>query len=89
MLIDDVYVDQVKKLVDEVIDIVIKCLEINLLLIECEKMFELLKVEEFFRQFIFVREDNFEVKNIKWLNILEFSVEKVEEKIYEYIKVER
>lgn len=89
MSTDDVYADQAKKLVDEVIDTAIKRLETNLSLTEREKTFESLKAEEFSRQSTFVREDNFEVKNIKWLNISEFSVEKAEEKIHEYIKVER
>lgn len=86
MSTDDVYADQAKKLVDEVIDTAIKRLETNLSLTEREKTFESLKAEEFSRQSTFVREDNFEVKNIKWLNISEFSVEKAEGKIHEYIK---
>jgi hypothetical protein len=87
MSTDDVYADQAKKLVDEVIETAITRLETNLSLTEREKTFESLKAEEFSRQSTFVRDDNFEVKNIKWLTISEFSVEKAEEKIHEFIKV--
>ncbi|XP_062588727.1 A-kinase anchor protein 14-like [Saccostrea cucullata] len=86
MSTDDVYADQAKRLVDEVIDIAIKRLETNLSLTEREKTFESLKAEEFSRQSTFVRDDNFEVKNIKWLTISEFSAEKAEQKIHEFIK---
>ncbi|KAK3096085.1 hypothetical protein FSP39_022939 [Pinctada imbricata] len=86
MSTDDVYADQAKRLVDEVIDTAIKRLETNLSLTERERTFESLKAEEFSRQSTFVKDENYEVKNIKWLKIEEFSVEKAEQKINEFIK---
>ena len=84
---DDVYADQAKRLVDEVIDSAIKRLETNLSLTDREKTFESLRAEEFSRQSTFARDESYVVKNINWLNIEEFSVDKAEQKINEYIKV--
>ena len=37
---------------------------------------------------VVVMEDDYEIQNIEWLNIEEFSEKRAEEKIHEFIKVE-
>lgn len=86
MSTDEIYADQARRLVDEVIESAIGRLETSLSLTEREKSFELSKVADASRQSTFVR-DNYQLKDIKWLTISEFTVEKGEEKINDFIKV--
>lgn len=85
MSTDEIYADQARRLVDEVIESAIGRLETSLSLTEREKSFELSKVTDASRQSTFVR-DNYQLKDIKWLTISEFTVERGEEKINDYIK---
>ncbi|WAR27458.1 AKA14-like protein [Mya arenaria] len=84
----DVYAEQAKKLVDDVIELAIKRLETNLsLMSEKERTFESLKYSEMMsRESTFAREDDFVIDNIAWLAIGDFSVEMAESKINEFIK---
>lgn len=84
---DDVYADQAKLLVDEVIETAITRLQTSLSLNERERTFESLKQSEISRQSTFVKEENYELKNITWLSIADFSVEEAEQKINDFIKV--
>jgi len=84
----DVYAQQAKKLVDDVIEMAIKRLETNVsLMSEREKTFESLKFSEMSRDTTFVREDDYIIENVTWLSIGEFSVEAAEKKIDEFVKV--
>ncbi|XP_033760000.1 A-kinase anchor protein 14-like [Pecten maximus] len=85
---DDIYADQAKHLVDEVIDHAIKRLETSLSLNDREKTFESIRISSEInsRQSTFVKDENYEVKNVKWLTIDEFTEEKAEQKINEFIK---
>jgi len=84
----DVYAEQAKKLVDDVIELAIKRLETDLsLMSEREKTFESLKYSEMSRESTYVREDDFVIDNIAWLAIGDFSTESAENKINDFIKV--
>lgn len=84
----DVYAQQAKKLVDDVIELAIRRLETNVsLMSEKEKTFESLKFSEMSRETTFVREDDYVIDNITWLSIGEFTVELAEKKIDEFVKV--
>lgn len=86
---EDAYADQAKKLVDDVIESAILRLETGMALTEREKTFESIKQQSGRNspEITFIKEENFVVENIKWLTIGEYSVEKAEEKMHEYIKV--
>ena len=85
---DDVYAEQAKMLVDDVIEMAIKRLETNLsLMSDKEKTFESLKFSEMSRESTLVREENFVIDNIAWLSIGDFSVETGEKKINDFIQV--
>ena len=85
---DDIYANQAKDLVDNVISMAIKRLETNAsLMSDKEKTFESLKFSEMSRESTIAREDNYVVENISWLCIGEFTVEKAENKIDDFIQV--
>lgn len=84
----DVYAEQAKQLVDNVIEMAIKRLETNLsLMSEKERTFESLKFSEVSRENTFVREEDYVIDNITWLSIGEFTVELAEKKIDEFVQV--
>lgn len=84
----DVYAEQAKKLVDDVIETAIKRLETNLsIMSEKEKTFESLKFSEMSRESTLIREDDYVIDNIAWLSIGDFSVQLAEKKIDEFIQV--
>lgn len=83
---EDVYAQQARVLVDDVIEMAIKRLETNLsLMSEKERTFESLKFSEMSRESTFVREDDYVIDNIAWLSIGEFSKETAEKKIEDFI----
>lgn len=85
---DDMYADQAKALVDNVIEMAIKRLETNLsLMSDKEKTFESMKFGEMSRESTIAREENYVVQNISWLSIGEFTVEAAERKIDDFIQV--
>ena len=84
-LVDNV-VSNAKEMVDDVIASAFRRLETRMS--EREKTCESLKAGMLSKESTFIsRDENFEVQDIGWLTIQEFSVEKAEEKINEYIKV--
>lgn len=85
---DDIYADQAKHLVDEVIDHAIRRLETSLSLNDREKTLESIKFSSELnsRQSTFAKDENYEVKDIKWLTVDDFTEEKAEIKIQDYIK---
>ena len=85
---EDAYAEQAKKLVDDVIESAIQRLETGMALTEREKTFESIKQQSGRNspEITFIKEENFVIENIKWLTIGEYSVEKAEEKMHEYIK---
>ncbi|KAK6195240.1 hypothetical protein SNE40_000710 [Patella caerulea] len=85
----EVFDDEAKTLVDQVIDTALRRLETSMS--EREHTFESLGYFDFAReskneQPVMPREDNYEVKNINWLTIEEFSIQMAEEKIKEFIE---
>ncbi|XP_060600106.1 A-kinase anchor protein 14-like isoform X3 [Ruditapes philippinarum] len=83
----DVYAEQAKKLVDDVIETAIKRLETNLsIMSEKEKTFESLKFSEMSRESTLIREDDYVIDNIAWLSIGDYSVQLAEKKIDEFIQ---
>jgi len=83
-LVDQV-VTNAKTMVDDVIANAFRRLETRMS--EREKTCESLKTGQLSKENTFIsRDENYEVKDISWLTIEEFSVEKAEEKINEYIK---
>lgn len=84
----DVYAEQAKMLVDNVIEMAIKRLETNVsIMSEREKTFESLKMSEMSRETTLVREDDYVIDNIAWLAIGDFTVELAEKKIDEFVQV--
>lgn len=92
---EDEYADQAHALVDQVVtnakemvnDVIASAFRrLETRMSEREKTCESLKTALMSRESTFIRDENFEIKDIGWLNIQEFSVEKAEEKINEYIK---
>lgn len=76
---------QAKILVDDFINSAIQKLEIGML--EREKTIDSMKKEMVRHNAFTSRQENYEVKDINWLTIQSFSVEKGQEKIMEYIQV--
>lgn len=93
----DVNADQAKALIDSVIANAKDMIEdtissafrrLETQMSEREKTCESLRSSHISPESSFIyRDENFEMKDIGWLNIQEFSVEKAEEKIHEFIKV--
>ncbi|KAL3846821.1 hypothetical protein ACJMK2_017775 [Sinanodonta woodiana] len=87
MSADEIYADQAKRLVDDVIEMAIKRLETNLSqMSEKEKTFESLKMNEWSRESTLIKEEDYVVRNIAWLTIGDFTIEKAQEKIDAFIK---
>ena len=85
---EDLYANQAKDLVDNVISMAIKRLETNMsLMSDKEKTFESLKFSEMSRESTLARDDNYVVENISWLSIGEFTLEEAERKIDDFIQV--
>lgn len=92
----DVDADQAKALIDSVIANAKDMIEdtissafrrLETQMSEREKTCESLRSSHISPESSFIyRDENFEMKDIGWLNIQEFSVEKAEEKIHEFIK---
>lgn len=83
-LVDDV-ISNAKDMVDDVIASAFRRLETRMS--EREKTCESLKTGLLSKESTFIsRDEDFDIKDIGWLTIQEFSVEKAEEKINEYIK---
>lgn len=83
----DEYADQAKSMVNEVIQNALRRLETGGL--EREKTSDSLKSELLppSRETTLIREEDYEVQNIKWLTIEEFSPDAAEKKINEFIEV--
>ncbi|XP_045200571.2 A-kinase anchor protein 14-like isoform X1 [Mercenaria mercenaria] len=83
----DVYAEQAKKLVDDVIETAIKRLETNVsIMSEKERTFESLKFSEMSRESTLIREDDYVIDNIVWLSIGDFTVQLAEKKIDEFVQ---
>ncbi|KAL5005160.1 hypothetical protein ScPMuIL_018616 [Solemya velum] len=83
----DIYAEQAKRLVDEAIEGAFLRLETSMS--ERERTFDSLKLqssETASRQSTFIREEDYEISNITWLSIQDFSHEKAIEKIDEFVK---
>ncbi|XP_046339378.2 A-kinase anchor protein 14-like [Haliotis rufescens] len=82
----DEYADQAKSMVNEVIQNALRRLETGDL--EREKTSDSLKSELLppSRETTLIREEDYEVQNIKWLTIEEFSPDAAEKKINEFIE---
>ena len=86
-MVDNV-ISNAKEMVDNVIASAFRRLETRMS--EREKTCESLKMGLVSAESTFIsRDENYEIEDIGWLSIQEFSVEKAEEKINEYIKVGR
>lgn len=84
---EDLYANQAKDLVDNVISMAIKRLETNMsLMSDKEKTFESLKFSEMSRESTVARDENYVVENISWLSIGEFTLEEAERKIDDFIQ---
>lgn len=84
----DEYAKQAHKLVDRVIESSISKLENNGL--QKEKTMQSIKFDmsrDTTIVFADPKYEDYDIENIDWLSIEEFTVEKAEEKIYEFIKV--
>ncbi|XP_064615599.1 A-kinase anchor protein 14-like [Liolophura sinensis] len=84
MMDGEEYEKQAKVLVDDFINNAIQKLEIGML--EREKTIDSMKKEMVRHNAFTSRQENYEVKDINWLTIQNFSVEKGQEKIMEYIQ---
>ncbi|XP_071085080.1 A-kinase anchor protein 14-like [Haliotis cracherodii] len=82
----DEYADQAKSMVNDVIENALRWLETGGL--EREKTSDSLKSELLppSRETTLIREEDYEVQNIKWLTIEEFSPDAAEKKINEFIE---
>lgn len=84
----DPYVHEAHRLIDQVLSSAIRRLESEGLVVHSEDSDTVLSLtREQTLQLIEENKEDFDVQNIEWLKIEEFSVEKGEEKINEFIKV--
>ncbi|RUS79740.1 hypothetical protein EGW08_012513 [Elysia chlorotica] len=81
---EDLYLDEAKKMIDGFIDMAFRRLETSMS--DREKSFESLKQLHMSREHTIKKEDKYAVENIEWLTIDEFTIEKGEQKIHEFIK---
>ncbi|KAL8573825.1 hypothetical protein ACOMHN_019098 [Nucella lapillus] len=82
-LVDDV-ISNAKDMVDDVIASAFRRLETRLS--EREKTCDSLRTGLLSQESTFLRDDNYDVQDIGWMTIQDFSVERAEEKINEFIK---
>ncbi|GFN78637.1 A-kinase anchor protein 14 [Plakobranchus ocellatus] len=81
---EDMYMDEAKQMINGFIDLAFRRLETSMS--DREKSFESLKQLRMSREHTIHKEDTYAVENIEWLTIDEFTVEKGEQKIHEFIK---
>lgn len=77
--------NEAKAMVNGFIDMAFRRLETSMS--DQEKSFESIRQLNTSRENTLRKEDTYEVENIQWLSIEEFTIEKGKQKIHEFIKV--
>uniref|UniRef100_A0A0B6Z8J2 A-kinase anchor protein 14 n=1 Tax=Arion vulgaris TaxID=1028688 RepID=A0A0B6Z8J2_9EUPU len=81
---EDMYMTEAKLMVNGFIDMAFRRLETSMS--DREKSFESIRQLSTSREITLRKEDMYEIENIQWLSIEEFTIERGQEKIHEFIK---